>query len=68
MAQERGCTVVLTTQCIYDGADISLYEVGARAAALGALSGGTLPTEALYVRLMQLLADTPEGTCLTALA
>ena len=68
MAQERGCTVVLTTQCTYDGADISLYEVGARAAALGALSGGTLPTEALYVRLMQLLADTPEGMRLTALA
>ena len=60
-ARTRACTIVLTTQCIYDGADISHYEVGVRAAELGALSGGTLPIEALYARLMQRLAETPEG-------
>lgn len=60
-AKTRACTVVLTTQCIEGGADISRYEVGVRAAERGALSGGTLPIEALYVRLMQLLAETPEG-------
>ncbi len=60
-ARTRACTVVLTTQCIYDGADLSHYEVGVRAAQLGALAGGSLPIEALYTRLMQRLAETPEG-------
>ena len=66
-AKTRACTIVLTTQCIYDGADLSHYEVGVRAAALGALSGGALPIEALYARLMQLLAETPEGETVKSL-
>jgi len=37
------------------------------AAELGVLSGGTLPIEALYVRLMQLLANIPEGETLKSL-
>ena len=60
-ARTRACTIVLTTQCIEGGADITHYEVGVRAAELGALSGGSLPIEALYARLMVLLAETPEG-------
>ena len=66
-ARTRACTVVLTTQCIYDGADLSHYEVGVRAAQLGALAGGSLPIEALYARLMQLLAETPEGETVKSL-
>ena len=66
-AKTRACTIVLTTQCIYDGADITHYEVGVRAAELGALSGGTLPIEALYARLMIHLAETPEGETVKAL-
>ena len=66
-ARTRACTVVLTTQCIYDGADLSHYEVGVRAAQLGALSGGSLPIEALYARLMQRLAETPEGETVKSL-
>ena len=66
-ARTRACTIVLTTQCIYDGADISHYEVGIRAAELGVLAGGTLPIEALYARLMQRLAEAPEGETVKAL-
>jgi len=66
-ARTRACTIVLTTQCIYDGADISHYEVGVRAAELGVLAGGTLPIEALYVLLMQRLAETPEGETVKSL-
>ena len=66
-AKTRACTIVLTTQCVYDGADITHYEVGVRAAELGALSGGLLPIEALYARLMILLAETPEGKMVKAL-
>ena len=60
-ARTRACTIVLTTQCIEGGADISHYEVGVRAAEFGTLSGGTLPIEALYPLLMQRLSETPEG-------
>ena len=67
LAREAGCTVVLTTQCIEGGADIRRYEVGVRAAELGALSGGTLPIEALYALLLQRLAESPAGTPLTSL-
>ena len=67
-ARTRACTIVLTTQCIYDGADISHYEVGVRAAELGVLTGGTLPIEALYARLMQRLAETPDGKTLKSLS
>ena len=67
LAHEAGCTVVLTTQCIEGGADIHRYEVGVRAAELGALSGGTLPIEALYALLLQRLAESPAGTPLTSL-
>ena len=66
-ARTRACTVVLTTQCIYDGADLSHYEIGVRAAQLGALAGGSLPIEALYARLMQRLAETPEGETVKSL-
>ena len=67
-AKTRAYTIVLTTQCIYDGADITRYEVGVRAAELGALSGGTLPIEALYALLMVLLAETPEGETVKSLS
>ena len=67
LAHEAGCTIVLTTQCIEGGADIRRYEVGVRAAELGALSGGTLPIEALYALLLQRLAESPAGTPLTSL-
>jgi len=60
-AHDCGRTDVLTTQCVYDGADITRYEVGVRAAELGVLSGGTLPVEALYPLLMLRLTETPEG-------
>ena len=67
LAHEAGCTIVLTTQCIEGGADIRRYEVGVRAAELGALSGGSLPIEALYALLLQRLAESPAGTPLTSL-
>ena len=67
-AKTRACTIVLTTQCIEGGADITRYEVGVRAAELGALPGGSLPIEALYARLMVLLAETPEGEAVKSIA
>jgi len=38
--QDRGLPVVITSQCLSGGVDLEAYELGARAAALGAISGG----------------------------
>ena len=55
-AVSRGVRIIITTQCLYDGADISHYEVGRRAVELGATHGGKLTVEALYAKAMLGLA------------
>ncbi len=53
--QEAGIPVIITTQCLYDGCDLSCYEVGQMARSVGAISGGKLTSEALIAKLMCLL-------------
>lgn len=48
----KGIVVTATTQSIYDGCDLSQYEVGVRALKLGVIPAGDLTTEALVVRTM----------------
>ena len=48
----KGIIVTATTQSIYDGCDLSQYEVGVRALKLGVIPAGDLTTEALVVRTM----------------
>ncbi len=55
---QKGVTVVLSTQCLYEGVQLDVYEVGVRAARAGALSGGMLTREALYTKLMWVLGQT----------
>lgn len=55
-ARERGVAVVVTSQAHRNGIDLSLYESGAKARALGALSAGDMTTEACVVKLMHVLA------------
>ena len=50
-----GIPVVLRTQSPFGGTDPSIYEVGLKALALGALSAGDMTREALTVKLMLLL-------------
>lgn len=44
--------VVVTTQCVYGGVDLNVYEVGKRALALGVISGKDMTREAIIAKLM----------------
>lgn len=47
-----GIPVVCTSQCMYDGVDLTKYEPGVDAVKLGALSAGQMTSEAAAVKLM----------------
>lgn len=50
--------VVVTTQCIHDGCDLSVYDVGVDAAKAGVLCAGNMTTEAIVAKLMWILGQT----------
>ena len=61
---DAGKTLVMTTQCPYEGADLSVYEVGrAFCDRPGVLMGGSATTEALVAKTMWALAQAadPDG-------
>lgn len=61
---DTGKTLVMTTQCPYEGADLSVYEVGrAFCDRPGVLMGGSATTEALLAKTMWALAQAadPDG-------
>ena len=61
---DAGKTLVMTTQCPYEGADLSVYEVGrAFCDRPGVLMGGSATTEALLAKSMWALAQAadPDG-------
>ncbi|MCM0582011.1 asparaginase [Weissella diestrammenae] len=53
-----GIPVVITTQILEEGQDISLYEVGQRVVEAGGITAGDMNTEAIVAKLMWLLAYT----------
>jgi len=59
LAQQRGIPVVLTTQCVYGGVDLSVYEVGRKTLELGVISGKDMTRETLVTKLMIMLPLTP---------
>lgn len=50
--------VIITTQCLEEGQDISLYEVGKLAADAGGITAGDMNTEAIVAKLMWILGLT----------
>lgn len=53
---DAGITVVITTQCLYEGINLNIYEVGRTLAKQDIISGGNMTTEALVMKLMWALA------------
>ena len=49
---EDGVSVVVTTQCLYDSADLEVYQVGSRMLQLGVIQGRDMTSEAAMTKLM----------------
>ncbi len=59
-AIDQGCFVVLSSQCAFGQADLSIYEVGRAAMEVGALSAYDMTSEAALVKLAWILGHTNE--------
>ena len=51
-AIDRGVSVVITTQCLYDSSDLRVYQVGNKLLELGVLQVRDMTTEAALTKLM----------------
>ena len=57
---DLGIPVVVCSQCLYERADLSIYEVGRQMLASGVIPAGDMTTEAAVVKLMWALGRTKD--------
>ena len=65
MLRQRGVRILVLTQCMYEKADLSIYEVGTQLLRTDVLSGMDLTTEAAVTKLMWALAQDNTDELLT---
>lgn len=59
-AVSQGCFIVISSQCAFGQADLSMYEVGRIAAEAGAMSAYDMTSEAALIKLAWILGRTTE--------
>lgn len=66
MLREKGVRILVLTQCMYEKADLSIYEVGTQLLRTDVISGQDLTTEAAVTKLMWALAQENTDELLAA--
>lgn len=58
---EAGVIVIICSQCLYEEADMTIYEVGRHALAAGAISAGDMTSEAVVTKMMWALGQEQDA-------
>jgi L-asparaginase len=58
---EKGITVVATSQCLYDSANLGVYQVGTRLLKLGVIQAHDMTSEAAMTKLMWAIGQGLQG-------